>query len=223
MSVALATHLRCSFVHLDGAQRSAHSRSMSSEKVPSERGNDPRALRALAHPVRLDLLYLLEREGPLTATRAAELLGLSPKLCSYHLGLLGKYGVVEEAGGGKGRARPWRLAPIKLNYVHDPDEDPAITHFADTFASTMIDRDSRVIETFIRRRHMLPQRWRNVSTMTSSPLRLTPEQLRRLRDELSEVVERAQATSRSPDPEAHPVHLALHVVPTDLDRLSASG
>src|SRR5690606_6070458 len=68
-------------------------------------------LRALAHPVRLDLLYLLREEGEVTATAAAERLGLSPKTCSYHLGLLGKYGLAEETGGGKGRSRPWRLVP----------------------------------------------------------------------------------------------------------------
>jgi len=32
---------------------------------------DPRALRALAHPIRMSLLGLLRLEGPLTATRAA--------------------------------------------------------------------------------------------------------------------------------------------------------
>jgi phosphoribosylformylglycinamidine cyclo-ligase len=53
---------------------------MSSEKESSEggSGSDPRTLRALAHPVRLDLLYLLEREGPLTASQAADLLGITP-------------------------------------------------------------------------------------------------------------------------------------------------
>jgi hypothetical protein len=33
---------------------------------------DPRALRAVAHPLRLRLVGLLRREGPLTATQAAE-------------------------------------------------------------------------------------------------------------------------------------------------------
>ena len=33
---------------------------------------DPRALRALAHPVRLTLVSVLRREGPLTATQAGE-------------------------------------------------------------------------------------------------------------------------------------------------------
>jgi predicted transcriptional regulator len=73
-----------------------------------KRLTDPRALRALAHPIRLSLVGLLRIEGPLTATRAADLLGESSGSCSFHLRQLAKYGLVEEAGGGQGRERPWR-------------------------------------------------------------------------------------------------------------------
>ena len=54
------------------------------------------------------LVGLLRTEGPLTATRAAELLGESSGTCSFHLRQLAKYGLVEEAGGGTGREKPWR-------------------------------------------------------------------------------------------------------------------
>ncbi|HWJ42006.1 MAG TPA: helix-turn-helix domain-containing protein, partial [Solirubrobacterales bacterium] len=64
---------------------------------------DPRALRAMAHPTRLELIGLLRRGGPLTATRAARQIGESPASCSFHLRQLAKYGLVEEAGGGRGR------------------------------------------------------------------------------------------------------------------------
>src|ERR1035437_6622354 len=69
---------------------------------------DPRALRAYAHPVRMALVGLLRTEGPLTATRAAGLLGEASGTCSFHLRQLAKYGLVEEAGGGPGREKPWR-------------------------------------------------------------------------------------------------------------------
>lgn len=196
---------------------------MSSEKDASDgaAGSDPRALRALAHPVRLDLLYLLEREGPLTASRAAELLGLTPKVCSYHLGTLGKYGVIEEAHGGRGRARPWRLRETALDYTHDPDEEPATTHAVDAFATTMLARDARVVEEFIRRRHRLPRRWRNVSAMSSTPLRLTPGELRELRADLLAVLHRYNERGGAPRPGAHPVHTAVYAVPTELGALTA--
>jgi len=69
---------------------------------------DPRALRAYAHPVRMKLMGLLRTRGPLTATRAADLLGESSGTTSFHLRQLAKYGLVEEAGDGTGRQKPWR-------------------------------------------------------------------------------------------------------------------
>lgn len=188
---------------------------MSSENSGSdERGTDPRTLRALAHPVRLDLLRLLDQEGELTATRAAELLELTPKVCSYHLQLLGRYGVVEEAGGGVGRARPWRAAIGGLNYVHHPDEGEQTARAADAFATAMAGRDARTVEDFVRHRGELPGEWRNISTMSSNALRLTPDQLREFSGELAAVLHRYQELSRSPAPAARPVQAMLYAVPT---------
>lgn len=179
-------------------------------------GTDPRALRALAHPLRLDLLYLLEREGPLTASQAAERLGITPKLCSYHLSFLGRYGMVEETGEGKGRARPWRVARVDVTYVHRPDEAAETAHAENAFARTVLARDARVVQEFIDHRHRLPDSWRNVSAMTSVPLRLTPDELRALRDDLFRVVRRYHERSEDPGPDARPVHAALYAVPADL-------
>src|SRR5204863_4434520 len=69
---------------------------------------DPRALRALAHPTRMKLVGLLRRHGPLTATRAGTLLGEVPASASFHLRQRAKYGLGEEAPGGRGRERPWQ-------------------------------------------------------------------------------------------------------------------
>src|SRR3954469_13997672 len=77
---------------------------------------DPRALRALADPARLVLMGLLRRGGPLTATQAGERIGDSAASCSFHLRQLAKYGLVEEAGGGRGRERPWRATAISTEW-----------------------------------------------------------------------------------------------------------
>ena len=60
---------------------------------------DPRAMRAVAHPVRIALLEVLGTEGPLTATQAGEHIGESPTTCSFHLRQLAKYGFIEEVEG----------------------------------------------------------------------------------------------------------------------------
>src|SRR5260370_32603682 len=85
--------------------------------------SDVRTLRALAHPVRVALIEALVLDGPMTATEVGERIGESPTTCSFHLRQLAKYGFVEEAGGGKGRARPWRMTSLGWNIpaAHDPE------------------------------------------------------------------------------------------------------
>src|SRR4051812_44821566 len=73
---------------------------------------DPRAMRAYAHPVRLALIGLLRRSGPMTATQAAKRLGESSGTCSFHFRQLAKYGFCEEAPGAGGRAKPRRAAAV---------------------------------------------------------------------------------------------------------------
>src|SRR5579862_8518083 len=72
--------------------------------------SDPKAIRALAHPLRLDLLELLSATGPATAAHCGRVLGQSQASCSFHLRQLAKYGFVEEAVPGKDkRERRWQV------------------------------------------------------------------------------------------------------------------
>jgi DNA-binding transcriptional ArsR family regulator len=79
--------------------------------------SDPKAITALAHPLRLDLLELLTAIGPATAARCGRILGVPQANCSFHLRQLARYGFVEDAGPGRDRReRQWRL----------PDSRPTI-------------------------------------------------------------------------------------------------
>jgi DNA-binding transcriptional ArsR family regulator len=76
---------------------------------------DPTAIRALAHPVRLDLLDLLVAIGPATAAQCGRVLHVSQASCSFHLRQLAKYGLVEDAGPGQDRReRRWQTAFRRL-------------------------------------------------------------------------------------------------------------
>src|SRR3954471_24664304 len=90
---------------------------------PPRELTDPKAMRALAHPVRLALLEALTDAGTLTATEAGERGGESPANASFHLRQLAKYGFVEEAEGGTGRRRPWKLRQLGMRWT-DVQEDP---------------------------------------------------------------------------------------------------
>jgi DNA-binding transcriptional ArsR family regulator len=110
--------------------------------TPAELGahkiTDARAMRALAHPLRLALLEALLHAGTLTATQASELLGESPANCAFHLRTLAKYGYVVEAGGGRGRERPWRRAHVTLQITSD-QEDPSAAIAADELGQYWLD------------------------------------------------------------------------------------
>ena len=70
--------------------------------------DDPKALRALAHPARQRVIDELFNGEVLTATEAARLCGITPSAMSYHLRALEQWGIVERDTSGDGRERPWR-------------------------------------------------------------------------------------------------------------------
>lgn len=147
--------------------------------------SDARTFRALGHPVRLALLETLAIEGPLTATEAAERIGESPTTCSFHFRQLARYGFVEEAGGGKGRARPWRLSTIGMQSanVHD---DPETEIAAAAFAGLMRERQLERYRTWLDTRASYPREWREAANDGDYLFWLTPEELAELNRELAE-------------------------------------
>jgi predicted ArsR family transcriptional regulator len=86
---------------------------------------DPRAMQALAHPLRLALIELLWREGKISATQAAAQLGESQASCSFHLRQLAKFGFVEEVQGVPGRVRPWWLSRRDMRVANVQDDPQA--------------------------------------------------------------------------------------------------
>lgn len=70
--------------------------------------DDPRALRALAHPTRLALLEILGTRDQATATQCAELLAQTVANCSFHLRTLASHGFIGRVPGTTGKDRPWR-------------------------------------------------------------------------------------------------------------------
>ncbi|MFE3492911.1 helix-turn-helix domain-containing protein [Streptomyces sp. NPDC059175] len=70
--------------------------------------HDAAALKALTHPLRIQLLGLLRQDGPATASELAHRTGESSASTSYHLRVLAKYAFIAEAEHRDGRERRWR-------------------------------------------------------------------------------------------------------------------
>jgi len=73
---------------------------------------DPKAIRALAHAARLEVISeLYSTQVSRTATELAALTGLTPSAMSYHLRALQKWGIVVPAATtGDARERRWKAA-----------------------------------------------------------------------------------------------------------------
>jgi DNA-binding transcriptional ArsR family regulator len=172
-----------------------------SEPFPSRELTDPRSLRAMAHPTRLDLLELLAREGELTATEAGTMLGLSPANCSFHLRQLAKYGFVEEAGGGAGRNRPWRAVDLSHRWSESA-QSPAAAQAAQTLSQIVWERVTLRLAEWLAHQDEEDAEWRDSAFGTASILYLTPEELDRLGRQVQELV--VPLVGRLADREARP-------------------
>jgi len=172
---------------------------------------DPLAMRALAHPMRIALLEALSREGPLTATRAAELLGDSPGNMSWHLQTLAKYGFVEEAGGGRGRSRPWKAVNVTYNFETATDNTDAATASEALEANIQELNYQRLREWWAQRRSF-PVKWRRAAFSSNSITYLTSQELKQLSDEFAKMLlAYSDRRDMSKRPEgAMPVHLVAY-------------
>jgi Helix-turn-helix domain len=190
---------------------------MASEELPADgdpkggRGRlnltDPKAIRALAHPVRWALLEGLGQAGTLTATQASEMLGESPANCAFHLRTLAKYGFVEEAGGGRGRERPWRQTYDGMSW-RTRNSDPQLSHAAEALDQVWMDR------LMTRARHSLtsmtswPEEFGEHLGASTSRLYVTPDEAAEIYQQLRETFERLVGThhrfAERRDPELRP-------------------
>ncbi|WP_367046891.1 helix-turn-helix domain-containing protein [Streptomyces sp. Je 1-332] len=175
----------------------------------SIRLTDPRALRAYAHPTRMALVGFLRRSGPFTATRAAELTGESVASCSYHLRMLAKYGLVEEAPGGRGREKPWQ-ATAQFTDWPGYSEDPSVAEASDALSVAVAERYFERAVRAIEQRHRLPRAWREAEQFSDSLLHLTPEELTGIGERIEAVLQPYEDREKDPGrrPEgARPVSL----------------
>ena len=182
------------------------------------RVDDIKALRALAHPVRLALIERLTVDGPLTATEASSLVGESPSSCSFHLRQLAKYGFVEETGEGTGRRRPWRVTRIGLDF--DPfADDPAVSRASAEVGRLVRERELDRYRRWMATRSSWPEEWRDAAVDSEYAFWVTPQELKALGEELNERLA-ALGRQRLADPANRPegslpVELLLFAYPME--------
>jgi hypothetical protein len=181
---------------------------------PSREITDPKAMRALAHPVRLAILDAMRNEGALTATRAAELLNQTPGNMSWHLQTLAKYGFIVEAEGAKGRSRPWKIAP-GTNRFSPSEGVPGSLDAIEHLVITVLARSFEQLQEWWRQHKDFGDAWFNASFVKEDTSFLTSAELAGISEHLAQLLSRYDERS---DPaqrpaEALPVHMVTFAHP----------
>jgi predicted transcriptional regulator len=191
--------------------RNVSSEPTSQPSPPSEnderepmRITDPTVMRALAHPVRMALIELFGVHDTLTATQASEALGESPANCAFHLRTLAKYGFVEEAGGGRGRERPWKASKKSLRIRLDSSEldSERAQVAAGALGQVWHDRVLARIRDVFANRRWSPE-WEDAAGSSTTLAFLTPQELQTVQDEISAILARHRDDRRR-DPAQRP-------------------
>jgi predicted ArsR family transcriptional regulator len=162
----------------------------SEERPPRLEIQDPKLMRALAHPVRVAIIEAIgaSQTGTLTATEASELLGESPANCAFHLRTLAKYGFLEEAGGGRGRERPWRMRYRRFELA-TPQQDPQTRLAAEATAVIWVDRWLTRARERLMRTFGYPAEWQGASVASQNDLYLTAAEAKDLNEAMRALIE----------------------------------
>jgi len=189
------------------------------ELPPRRRVRDAELMRALAHPLRTELLSYLMAVGPRTASECAQAVDSSPSNCSWHLRQLAHWGLVERVEGTDGRERPWRATAVGLDFGQFAP-DPATRTAQLAAAGAQLSDDATLGQRFLDSIGEFDPEWRDASAINTYALRVTPAELAALTEAVDTLVRPYVAAIRTDAPaDARPVHASWRAFP----RVEANG
>ena len=161
---------------------------------------DPASLKALAHPIRVQLLGQLRTHGPSTATALAEAIGESSGTTSYHLRQLAAADFIAEVPEkGNGRERWWRAAQDGTRLESElMDDDPSTQAALDSYLLSIARGSWRRLEHWLTTSRTWPKAWQE-SSLSDYQLDLSAKEMRRLAEELDALIESYRRPARKGD------------------------
>lgn len=174
-------------------------------------------LKALAHPLRMQLYRGLCVARSATASQLAEQVDEAVSLVSYHLRKLAEHGLVEQADpqSADGRERWWQPASDVVT-IRDENFRDAPERAAAHLAATRLFHQQRadMYRRYLDERPTWGPEWNSAAPDNESLLRLTPADLKELGEELLALAkkydERGRAAEAAGDTEGRE-NVALHV------------
>ena len=157
---------------------------------------DPSRIRALAHPLRLELLDHLGDVGEATATQCAEHTGETVANCSFHLRTLAKAGFIEPAPS-RGREKPWRPVSRTRQFDVDPS-DPASYRAVSELVGLQVLREAERFREFMATETRVPDGWHDTVTLTTSSFWATADEMRELVETVTRLTDRFDGRAEDP-------------------------
>ncbi|MCU1580082.1 MAG: transcriptional regulator [Rhodoglobus sp.] len=186
-------------------------------QFPEDRKLDLESLKALAHPLRVQILDTLSTYGQFTASGLAERLGESSGATSYHLRQLERHGFVREVEGkGTGRERWWERVPGGITLS---SQELATSGAGRAASKTLLRQWERtrgaLLTDFMEHGYdVLAPEWTEISTVSTVNLRLTAEQLKHVVEEWEDFTNRVLDEYRGKNPPgSRPVQVHFNAFP----------
>ena len=151
---------------------------------------DAKALSAMANPYRSRMMDALKVDGPSTASHLAQRTGQAVGSASHHLKVLAEAGLVEEAPelARDRRERWWRLVDPGTRWSRgDFADDTAAVTAAYAAEALALQRQFERVQEWNAQAATLPE-WDDASFATQNWLRLSPDELGQVAEEVIDVL-----------------------------------
>ncbi|WP_432192573.1 ArsR/SmtB family transcription factor [Streptomyces sp. bgisy027] len=150
---------------------------------------DPKAMRALAHPVRLAVLERLQREGPATASQLSPHVGATPSVTSWHLRHLAGFGLVRDAAEGGSDRRERRWEAVARGFRFQVPRDAEGTAAARALGREMFARAGELTERWTTDTEpRLEPAWRRAVKLGNTRIVVTADELAAIEDAMEAVL-----------------------------------
>lgn len=165
---------------------------------------DANAMKAFAHPLRMEMYDYLNDHGSATATMLARHTGESTGQTSYHLRQLERHGfVAEDPGRGTGRERWWTSVGFRMDEV-DLAKDSTVRPAVMAMLRNQITQHAEALTKWFERSDGEPQEWRKAAINNRSTAVMTASEMgdlsRAVMELIHEHTEQAKARHNETSP-----------------------
>ncbi|WP_405990051.1 ArsR/SmtB family transcription factor [Streptomyces sp. NBC_00986] len=176
--------------------------------------SDPKAMRALAHPVRLAILERLQRHGPATASHLSPHVGATPSVTSWHLRHLAGFGLVRDAEGGTDR-RERRWAAVARGFRFEAPEDEEGRSAARVLSGELFAQAADLpLRWLTDTEPELEPEWTRLAGANNTRIVVTAEELAALQGALEELIAPYVVRKSDPGPpDSRGVRLLMYALP----------